>query len=134
VSFKVTCEDDGRPVVSLHNEPPFCHALPGRPVVRETELDRGLWLVIVPAVWSVPDVEAIRSAIDAVARFEGRVTLGIRPYDDPGEVETWCPELAAAGGSPMWVLLDDGTVLMVDGGLRSEAQLVATIERALVDR
>ncbi|MGH2886147.1 MAG: hypothetical protein ACRDPA_26200 [Solirubrobacteraceae bacterium] len=130
----LTREGYGRPAVSLTDEPPFCHALAARPFAREAELDRGLWLVIVVAAWSAPDVEAVRTAIDAVARFQGRVQLGVRPYDDPDEVETWCPELRDAGGSPMWAILDDGVVVAVDGGIRSADQLVATIKRALEAR
>lgn len=132
--FKVTRDDDGRPVVSLHDEPPFCHALTASPSAREPELNRGMWLVTVIAAWSTPDVEAIRSAIDAVARFQGRVQLGVRPYDYPEEADTWCRELRDAGESPGWAILDDGAVVMVDGGIRSADQLVATIEHVLENR
>jgi hypothetical protein len=134
VSFRVTREGYRRPAVSLTGEPPFCHALAARPLAREADLARGLWLVSAVAAWSVPDVETIRSAIDAVARFEGQVQLGVRPYDDPDEVETWCPELRDTGESPMWAILDDGAVVTVDGGIRSQDQLVTTIARALENR
>jgi hypothetical protein len=130
MSYRVTRSAEGRPSITLNGEPPYCRGLAAAPLAREPELGSGLWLVMAFAAWSVSEIGAIQSALDAVKRFGGKVNLGLRPFDNLEEQGTWCPELMKDGNSPLWVLLRDGDVCMKRQGLLRADALVDAIEGA----
>lgn len=127
MSYQVIRTEKGQPGLILKEEPPYCHALMAAPQRREPELNVGRWLVMAFAAWSVPDIGAIQTALDAIKRFNGLVNLGLRPCDDPGDHMIWCPELGNDGNTPCWVLLDDGTVRLTHGGLQTVDGLIDAI-------
>ena len=93
------------------------------PAAREPELERGNWLVLAFAVVSVPDVACIPRAVQAVQTFEGKVQLGIRPFNDYDESRTW---YQAYGNpeSPLWLVVRNGVVVHEEKGPRSVEQVV----------
>ena len=130
MSYEVMRTADGTPYTVLHGEPPYCKALEAAPSGREPELNGGLWLVMAFAAWSVPDIDAIRTALDVVKRFDGTVNLGLRPFDDPEEHGAWCPGLENDGNGPLWVLLLDGQVCLKSHGFFTVDALVNEIKAA----
>lgn len=130
MSYHVMRTAKGRLRIVLEDEPLYCRALAAAPPAREPELGNGPWLVMVFAAWSMPDIRAIQTALDAVKRFGGALQLGVRPFDDPAEHRAWCPGLAGDGNTPVWVLLSDGTVLLEREGLLTVDMLLETIKAA----
>jgi hypothetical protein len=130
MSYRVTRKADGRPSIDLHDEPPHVIALEAAPPAREPELDTGQWLVMPFAAWSVPDIAAIQTALNAVEHFGGTLKLGLRPYDSSDEHGAWCPAIAGDDASPLWLLLDDGEVRMKRSGFLMTNELVAAINAA----
>jgi hypothetical protein len=82
------------------------------------------------ATWSVPDVEAIQTALDVARHFGGKVKLGLRPFDNPEELGAWCPGLEIDGNGPLWVLLRDGQVCLKRQGFFTVHALINEIEAA----
>lgn len=109
--YRVDRDAHGGYAVALTGEPPYCHALAAGVPAREPELGRGWWLVLAFAVWSAPDVAAVQHALEAARRLGGAVSLGVRPYDDPAELQPWWPEADPDVPGPFWVLLRDGEVV-----------------------
>src|SRR4051812_3786304 len=110
MSYRVTRDESAKPRIVLKDEPPFCRALQAAPISREPELDTDTWLVMCFAAWSVPDIQAIQTALDVARHFNGRLKLGVRPFDTQEEHAAWCPTIEDETGSPVWVLLRDGMV------------------------
>jgi hypothetical protein len=131
MSHRVTRGADGRPRIELEDEPAYCTALQAAPAGREPELDAGLWLVLTFATWSVPDVNAVQTALDVAKHFEGTLKLGLRPFDYPEEHAAWCGDLAGEDASPLWVLLRDGRLCMKLAGSATPEDMVVAIERSL---
>ena len=98
------------------------------PDAREPMLAEGTWLVLGFAVWSVPDRQAIDVALSAAQAFRGNLLLGVRPFDDHAEFETWS-EAQERAGSPVWLLLRAGTLLSERMGQISVDDLVGWIAR-----
>jgi hypothetical protein len=46
---------EGQGIAVLENDPPYCHGLQHAPEVMEPELQEGVWLVMMAAVWSGPE-------------------------------------------------------------------------------
>jgi hypothetical protein len=130
MSYRVIRDADGRPRIVLEGEPWFCRALDAAPLAREPELDRGAWLVMAFATWSMPDVAAVQTALDVARRFDGALRLGLRPFDLADEHETWCPGLASGGRNPYWILFREGEVCLTRAGHVTADALVEAIERA----
>lgn len=130
MSYQVTRTAEGQPRIVLDGEPRYCRVLEAAPSAREPELNTGRWLVMAFAAWSKPDIDAIQTAIDAVKRFEGTLTLGLRPFDYPEELAAWCSGLAGDGNTPIWVLLSDGTVRLKLRGLLTVDAVVEAIKGA----
>jgi hypothetical protein len=126
--YRVTRGADERPSIVLEHEPAYCQPLAAAPPAREPELGQGLWLVMAFATWSMPDVDAIRTALATAKHFGGALKLGLRPFDSPDEHQAWCRGLASSGNSPFWVLLRDGEIRMQRAGLITMDALVAAIE------
>ncbi len=129
MTYRVTRNSENRPVLVLEDEP-HGKALAAAPAQREPELDQGLWLVMVFAAWSVPDIKAIQVALDVARHFGGRINLGVRPLDNFEENESWLPAAENAGGSPLWIVLNDGRVCMSKHGLLTSQELIDAIATA----
>src|SRR6266487_3739751 len=99
---------DGHFAIRLQGEPENCHALTMAPSDREEELNHGLWLVVVFAVWSGPDRKAIDTALEIGHELGDKVQIGIRPFDRKEELQAWCPEGKIQWVSPIWLVLKDG--------------------------
>ena len=110
--------------VGFHEEPSYCHALPMAPSSREPELNCGNWIILVFAVWSGPDIASIDTALAAVKKFNGKVQLGIRPFDQYTEIKAWCPQARVSYQSPIWLLFQEGQMVTELHGPQSEDQLV----------
>jgi hypothetical protein len=111
INYSVDAAPDGRYDFLLKDEPLYCKSLPGTPLELRQELARGLWLVLVFAVWSGPDREAVQTALSAVKLFGGRVQLGLRAFDRHEEVRALWPHVKESLGSPIWLILRDGKLL-----------------------
>jgi hypothetical protein len=131
MSYQVVKQDGGTFAVTLTSEPDYCRPLVMAAESMEPELAEGLWLVLVFAVWSVPDRRAIASALTAVTDLGGRVRLGIRPCQDPGETAVWCRELEAGTATPQWLVLRDGHLVDQRVGLVPPGELAAMLARHL---
>ncbi|WP_397570894.1 hypothetical protein [Schlesneria sp. T3-172] len=77
-------------VVRLLDEPPFIHSLMMSPAGREAMLDSGDWLVLAFAVWSINDQPSITHAIEFAKSLDGRLNLGLRPFESAEEFGPWC--------------------------------------------
>jgi len=108
--------------VKFESEPAYFHSLRMAPAEPEPMLNTGLWLILTFAIWSVPDRDAIASAMAVVRSLEGAVQLGVRPYDDPKEALTWMPE-ANVTGSPVWLVMKNGQLVEREIGTRSAEEL-----------
>ncbi|MBD0372211.1 MAG: hypothetical protein ICV60_15320 [Pyrinomonadaceae bacterium] len=129
MSYRVT-RSDGRPIVELEDEPPYCRALRAAPPAREPELNTGLWLVMVFAAWSIYDIRAIQVALDAARRFDGKIKLGLRPFYASEEHAAWCPDLKEDDGNPLWIVLRDGEMCMKRHGFPTVDELAEEIKAA----
>lgn len=90
--------------------PANCHSLQMAPDDLEPELQAGRWLVLVTAVWSAADLEAVPLAIEFADRHRD-VHVGIRPLDDFDEMRTWLPGMfPTRPRTPIWVFMVDGAV------------------------
>ena len=125
--------EDGSWEIRVENEPEFCRALPMRPQEMETELHVGFWLVLLIAVWSVPDRTAIQQALDAVKPYGGVVKLGIGPFDKHVEISRWIIGVKEKWGSPVWLMLHNGRVLDEKVGLLKQEDITRMIQSS-VDR
>lgn len=128
MTYKVIRDEHGSPIITLTDEQPYSYTLSAAPIAREPELNAGVWLVMAFAVWSIPDTLAIQTALDVAKRFNGKIHLGVRPFDQVEEFGTWCPELENSEHSPLWVLLRDGKVCMIRTGIFTIDELVEAIE------
>jgi hypothetical protein len=126
MSYRIVKGEAGAFSIALTDEPPYCHALPMAPAAMEPELGQGLWLVLVLAVWSMPDRQSPRVALEVIKALGGTVQLGLRPMNAPEETAVWCPE-ATASGTPQWLLLRDGRLVAERTGLLDAAALGALL-------
>ena len=126
MTYRVTRNSEQQPVIVMEDEP-YGKALAAAPAQREPELDQGLWLVMVFAAWSAPDINAIQVALDVARHFGGRINLGVRPLDNFDENEAWLPDVQDTGLSPLWIGLNDGRVCMSKHGLLTVQELVDAI-------
>jgi hypothetical protein len=115
MSYKVKHVSGRMFEIRLDNEPEYCVPLTMAPARREPQLDQGAWLVMVVAVWSGPDYVAVGDALTAAKTFDGFVRLGIRPFEEFSEMETWCCNVRE-GDSPVWVSIKDGAIVDVRAG------------------
>lgn len=134
MSFRLIASASGQPRVLLEGEPSYCKALEAAPSVREPVLNRGRWLVVTFAAWSMPDVRQAEMALEVVKRLGGPLQLGIRPFNDADDLHAWLPEVSSTGLTPIWVLLTEGQVTGAHHGLLQPAELIAFIERSVSER
>jgi len=109
--------------ISLKDEPPFIYSLPMAPSELEPILCRNLWLILVVAVWSGPDLAAMETASSVGKKLRGAVHVGLRPFDSHREITPWCPGVAEQHASPIWLILKDGRLLAERAGIRESAAI-----------
>jgi hypothetical protein len=131
VSYSLQVTPDGEYDVLLKGEPEYCKALPATPSQLPRELSRGLWLVLLFAVWSGPDRSAVPVALSAVKQFDGKVQLGLRPFDRHEEITTRWPKVKEPFGSPIWLILRDGELLEEHVGAFSRSVVSGWLRRLL---
>jgi hypothetical protein len=77
------------------------------PEEMEPELRHGAWLILLEAVWSAPDRDAIRTALEVAKEFSNGFQVGLRIFDHHDETRVWCPEARERYGSPVWIILNE---------------------------
>jgi hypothetical protein len=117
--------------LEILDAPAYCHSLDMAPSSREPMLSEGDWVVLLFAVWSGPDRDAIAAALDAATSFRVGVRLGVRPFDKHSETGHWCPEWQQTPGSPVWLFFHDGKLVHQEIGLLSTHELVSLAEKKL---
>ncbi|MGD9646888.1 MAG: hypothetical protein AB7U73_14325 [Pirellulales bacterium] len=115
----------------LQNVPANVVSLPSAPNQREEVLNKGTWLVAVCALWSMDDIRAVSTAVDAATVLGPRINVGIRPFVDYDEIKTWCPEFATHGSTPHWLVLVDGEFRGQAIGTLDTNAVVAFVNRTL---
>lgn len=123
-------DENGEPAIKLLNQPSYCHGLRFAPDSMEVPLRSGAWLVMNFAIWSGPDIQAIQVALRAAKSFNGRIKLGIRPFDCHDELRRWCPPVKENCASPVWLLLKDGQLIHELACIRSEQEIAGEILKA----
>jgi len=131
MSYHVKSLAGGSYKLVFEDEPAYCKALVMSPLAKESELTQGLWLVLLFAVWSVPDRSNIGVALSVVKEFNGKVFLGVRPFDNHDEIKKWCPEVKEKYGSPIWLVMKNGKLLKERTGLYSKEELKNLIQSVI---
>lgn len=117
MSYRIQIMPSGLYELLLENEPVYCKTLVMSPLKKEPGLEQDLWLILMFAIWSIPDRACIDLALSVIKEFNGKVLLGIRPFDNHTELNTWCPEVQEKYGSPIWLVLNNGKLLKERVGL-----------------
>lgn len=128
IEYEIQLSENGKFELKFINEPEYCQALIMSPAKREAKLNDGIWLVLLFAVWSVPDIDAIKMAVTLAKKFKGKVKVGVRPFDYHQENQLWCPEIKETFASPIWLVLKDGQLIMEQVGRRTEEELTQMLE------
>src|SRR5690606_38093866 len=89
---------------------------------------KGTWLVLAVAIYSPYDIASIPLAVKAIEPFRGKVQLGVRPFHDFKEMQTWLPQYKDEG-TPVWAIIEDGRVLRWKIGLFFNKEGVPSAER-----
>ena len=90
-------------------------------------LATGHWLVLSFAVWSAPDIRAVEESLTFARQAEG-MRVGVRPFDEHHEHESWAPHVLEQAGSPIW-----GVPRGVLVGTINAVRLIAWVRRELGD-
>jgi hypothetical protein len=138
MAFRLERRGAGQYEFEIEDEPSYVHALPMSLPLLEPRLNSGLWLVVYFPVWSGPERSSVLAAIRAVKGHDGRIQLGVRPFDNYEEIFAWWPTgkdgaVAALKEFPSigWVALHDGKVLYEGAGLKTEAEVDELIGQLL---
>ena len=124
--YRLTSTPEGSYEVHLTGAPENCFALAMAPNRMEDNLRSGRWLVMLAAVWSVPDVKLVDRAV-RVAVGVPQVRVGIRPFEHHIESAAWLPDLNIDAVSPIWAVLDNGRLVATLIGAVSEDELIAAV-------
>ena len=89
----------------------------------------GSWLILLIAVWSGPDLQAVEVAAKIGKDLHCFLAVGIRPFERHSEIELWCPDLREKFGSPIWIFLEDGKKQFEIVGLRTAKEIHEMIEK-----
>jgi hypothetical protein len=112
---------EGQFEVVIENPADNCHALAMSPSEMEEELRQGPWVVLLIAIWSVSDVDAIEQAVRLGQQFGEKIQIGMRAFDHHKETERWCSGVKEQYRSPIWLFLLDGeTVAELVGHVTEE--------------
>jgi hypothetical protein len=141
--------------VVLFDEPGYIHALPMAPDALESELQSGLWLVVVFPVYSISVRHSVVAALVCAKDFNGQFQLGVRPYHAREEITRWWPNDALAFDpgplltvvresgrvevhigaddsiAPIWLVLQNGIPIHQAAGPRTMNQLTEIMQTAL---
>lgn len=123
MNFSIT-KVEGIYKLSLAGERQRVAVLEMKPQSLETRLRKGVWLVLVVAVWSVPDRESLREFLRSEGQWPSGLRLAVRLFDDYSEAETWCPSIVGELGTPIWVAMKDGRPLGRLVGLQTREQVI----------
>jgi hypothetical protein len=89
--LKIVADELGRSTICLDSEPDWIIPLKIAPEHIEEYLLKGKWLILSLSVWNIHDWVTVGNAIFQAKRFNGRIKLGLRPFDYFEEHETWVP-------------------------------------------
>ena len=144
---------DGVYELIVSDEPWYVRALTMSPELVETELNAGLWLLVVFSIWSAPVRKSVSAAIECSKAYSGDFQLGLCAFDDPSEVERWWPQHPAIGSQepsvlvtkspnevsiniigentsiPLWLVLREREKVYDDAGARSVDELKNLMEQ-----
>lgn len=122
----------GGPPLALHiiGASDRVHSLASKPQKRESELEKGTWLVVAVGVFSGSDVKSAVNAIQAIESRTDGVQLGVRPFKDYDESETWFGPYGDIE-SPLWVIFKDSKIIHSERGTRTQTAVTAMVEKAL---
>jgi hypothetical protein len=99
--------------IEITRAPDYVYAFQQRPPALEKALKKGAWVVLGVSVLSAADAPVASTACSAVKLLRDHkndIKLGLRPFVDLCEFDTWAPEGNKATTTPVWILLIDGRV------------------------
>ncbi|MBI3649417.1 MAG: hypothetical protein HY231_00020 [Acidobacteria bacterium] len=131
MSYSIQVLTDGSYQVVFEDEPNYCRALAMAPTEMEPELEKEVWLILLFAIWSVPDRTSIEEALSAAKKLNGRFNLGVRPFDNHKENKGWCKQIKEQWGSPIWLVIRKGTLVEEIVGLRNRSQIIDLLKKWL---
>ena len=148
---RITSDALGDPNFKVSEEPGFTMPLPISPSGIEKEVASGMWVKMSAAVWSRRDLIAIDAAVNHIKRFEGVISLGVRPAFSGADLALWHPRLVRTPQfespataitesascddirmffhTPAWTFLRNGSVLLDRLGPMSENELRTMMSR-----
>jgi uncharacterized protein (TIGR02996 family) len=100
------------------SEPVLVDLLRQSPRAIEPFLLRGRWLILCWAVWSEPDRRTAHLLGILHRNRRLPIQVGIRPFDEFDEFETWCNPQTLSGTSPIWLVFEDGSLTHEEVGLQ----------------
>lgn len=82
------------------------------PPALEDFLTLGRWVIVVFAVWGTPDLKQLSKFIHMAQQASTcSCKFAARPFDDYGEIATWCPGVVLPKfHSPVWLSIQEGRV------------------------
>ncbi len=121
-----TRDSAGRIHVELQNKPENLVLLDSHPEVIEPALSRGRWLVLVYSLLNSSDLRQANDCRELATRLEGVCKVAIRPTMDFTETTKWLPGIddEIEGRHGLWFLLQDGVVIRVDAGYKTDDELI----------
>jgi hypothetical protein len=133
MSYAIGRGPNGDFQVILTGEPPICEPLPQAPGVIEPDLKHCAWLVLLVAVWSGPDRDAIRTALRVGKEVGDTIRVGLRPFDSHDEIRAWYPEVREQYRSPVWLTLKEGALLEERFGTLPQKEVREMVDRMARD-
>lgn len=132
--YRVEADGKQRFKIAFVDESPNVVALRMAPESRERELQIGNWLVLTFAIWSCPDRDSIPVALRfARSSNSDRFRVGIRPFDDDKEFQTWIPNAKlfqkSISNQPIWMWIQNGKITDARGGRMSREELSDFVNR-----
>lgn len=103
----------GRIHVEMNDKPDNLVLLVSHPEVIESELTRGMWLVLVYSLLSTDSVRAAHNSPDLARQLTGIARVAIRPTKAFEETKKWLPDYKRESqkGHPFWVVIEDGIAI-----------------------
>lgn len=117
-------------IARLGDPPPVgCMAIAPGTTGRPEELTIGRWIVLCAAIWSGPDLMAMRGAVTVPEKLDGRAHLAVLAIDYYDETARFCPQVQDPNRSPLWLFLVGGRLAHEEVGLKSTSQLEKAARR-----
>lgn len=130
MNFTIECEPSGLCRAVIEDAPETVVALDMTPAKREPILNKGKWFIGCFAIWSGYDRAVVPSIGSVVNRFPD-LNIGIRPFSDHEEMQTWLRDDFKYFSSPVWLLLSNGQIVAERGGVLGPDALVSFVENGL---